>query len=104
MLPRFQPENLATNLKLQKAVAQLAAEKGCTPGQVAIGWLLGLSRQPGMPKIIPIPGTVRVERIRENAREVHLDDGDMATVEKILAEFAVVGERYHKQGMDLIEK
>ncbi len=103
MLPRFQPENLETNLKLAKAVGELAEKKGCTVGQIAIGWILGLSRRPGMPKIIPIPGSTNVERIRENATEVELADDEMVAIDQILAEFPVVGERYHKLGMDLIE-
>ncbi len=72
-------------------------------GQIAINWILALSRRPGLPKIIPIPGSSRPDRIRENARQVELTDDDMAAIDKILAEFPVVGERYHEAGMALVE-
>ncbi|EQL01578.1 Aldo/keto reductase [Ophiocordyceps sinensis CO18] len=49
MMPRFQGENFAKNLELVSRVEALAKSKGCTPGQVAIGWLLSLSKRPGMP-------------------------------------------------------
>lgn len=73
LLPRFQGENLKANLKLVHAVKKLAEAKGCTPGQVATGWALGLSESEGRPKIIPIPGASRADRVRENAKLVNLD-------------------------------
>lgn len=57
MLPRYQPENLRQNRKLVEEVEKLAGKKGCTTAQVALGWLLGLSKREGMPTIIPIPGS-----------------------------------------------
>jgi pyridoxine 4-dehydrogenase len=103
-IPRFQGENFETNAKLGKEVEKLAREKACTPAQISIGWLLALSRRPGLPKIIPIPGTSKVERIRENAKEVELTDDDMAAIDKILAEFPVVGERYGEAAMALLDE
>lgn len=59
MFPKYQAGNFEENLKLVKAVAKLAEKKGCTTGQVALGWLVTLSKRPSMPTIIPIPGTSR---------------------------------------------
>jgi len=103
MLPRFQGENLENNLKLLGEVEALARKKNCTLGQIAINWVAALSRRPGMPKIIPIPGTANVERVKENAKEIDLADDEMEAIDQILARFPVVGERYHKHGMELVE-
>jgi pyridoxine 4-dehydrogenase len=59
LLPRYQPENLEQNRKLVHQVEELARKKGCTTAQVALGWLLGLSKRQGRPVIIPIPGSGR---------------------------------------------
>ncbi|KAK3953097.1 NADP-dependent oxidoreductase domain-containing protein [Pseudoneurospora amorphoporcata] len=103
MLPRFQPEVFETNLRLVRKVEELAARKGCTPAQLAVNWVVALSKQPEMPTIIPIPGASSPERVRENAVEIELTEEDMADIEKILEEFAPVGDRYHKHGMELLD-
>ncbi|KAF7542362.1 hypothetical protein G7Z17_g11646 [Cylindrodendrum hubeiense] len=100
--PRFQGDNLLKNLELVAKVDDIAQRKGCTPGQVAINWLLALSRKPGMPKIIPIPGSTNPDRIRENATIVDLTDNDMAEIGDILATFTTAGTRYPAQAMDLL--
>lgn len=63
---------------------------------------MALSRRPGMPKIIPIPGSTNPDRIRENATVVDLTDDDMASIDKILASFTTAGERYPAAHMDLL--
>ncbi|ROT39837.1 aldo/keto reductase [Sodiomyces alkalinus F11] len=93
-LPRFQPENFETNLRLIRQVEDLAAKKGCTPAQLALGWLNSLSRRPGMPTIIPIPGSTTVDRVVENAKLVDLTDEEMAEIDATLAKFEVAGARY----------
>lgn len=103
LLPRFQPGAFEKNLELVHEVEKLAARKGCTPAQVAIGWLLALSKRPGMPRIIPIPGASSPERIRENSTVVELSEEDMAEIERIRKGFPVVGERYHKHGMEVLD-
>ena len=60
--PRFQGENFQRNLDLVTAVEELAKEKGCTPGQLALGWVLAQGED-----IVPIPGTKRVKYVEENA-------------------------------------
>lgn len=100
--PRFQGDNLLKNLELVAKVDDIAQRKGCTSGQVAINWLLALSCKPGMPKIIPIPGSTNPDRIRENATILDLTDKDMAEIGDILASFTTAGTRYPAQAMDLL--
>lgn len=93
-MPRFQGENFDKNLVLVDKLAALAEKKGCTPGQVAVNWLLALSKKPGMPRIVPIPGTGNINRIKENSKVVGLSDADVAEIDKILAGFTTAGTRY----------
>ncbi len=93
MLPRFQPGVFETNLRLVHEVEKLASKKGCTPGQIAINWLVTLGKRPNMPRIIPIPGATSAERVRENSTNVELNDDDMAAIDKLLKEFPLDGER-----------
>ncbi|KAK3341451.1 NADP-dependent oxidoreductase domain-containing protein [Lasiosphaeria hispida] len=104
ILPRFQPDVFETNLRLVREVEKLAERKGCTSAQVAINWVLALSRRPGMPKIVPIPGASSVERVRENAVEIELTEDDMAEIDAIIKDFAPVGDRYHEHGMAALDK
>ncbi|TGJ87278.1 hypothetical protein E0Z10_g1478 [Xylaria hypoxylon] len=102
-MPRFQAENFNINLKLVEKLKEWAAKKGCTPAQFSINWLVALSHRPGMPKIIPIPGTASLERIKENIYEVRLTDEDMDEVDSFLKEFNVSGDRMaaaHAQWLD----
>ncbi len=103
MIPRFQPDVFDINLRMVAEVEKLAAKKGCTPGQVAIGWLLALSRRPGMPTIFPIPGASSPGRVKENAVEVELDDADMQELERIMKEFEIKGTRYPEQFMSALD-
>jgi aryl-alcohol dehydrogenase-like predicted oxidoreductase len=75
--PRFQPGVLEQNLVIVEAVEQIAAAHGCTPGQVALAWVLAVS-----PSVLAIPGTKRLDRLDENlgALEVRLTEADLATL------------------------
>ncbi|RDW61127.1 aldo/keto reductase family protein [Aspergillus mulundensis] len=92
--PRFQPDTFGINIQLVHKVEELAAKKGCTPAQFAINWVRSLSRKPGMPTIIPIPGATTVERVEENSKVVELTDAEMDEIDAILARFETAGERY----------
>ncbi|KAL4930414.1 aldo/keto reductase family protein [Aspergillus undulatus] len=92
--PRFQPDTFPINLQLVEKVEELAAKKNITVAQFAINWVRALSRRPGMPTIIPIPGATTVARVEENSKVVELSDEDMAQIDAILDKFPVVGERY----------
>lgn len=87
MLPRFQPDVFDQNFKLVEAVEQIAKRKGATTAQVAIGWVC---RQGA----IPIPGSVKVERVIENCKPASLTDQDMAEIQNVLDTLPVSGERY----------
>lgn len=100
-LPRFQPENFDVNLKLVKELEKIAVKKSCTSAQLALGWLVTLSKQPGIPTIIPIPGATTVDRVKENATVVELTAEEMKGIEEILAKTEIVGDRYHSLGMKL---
>jgi pyridoxine 4-dehydrogenase len=94
-MPRFQPDVFGHNLKLVEQLKVLADKKGCTTGQLAIGWIKGISRRPGMPTIIPIPGATTAERVRENGQLVELSDEEMAWIDETLSKFEVKGSRYY---------
>src|SRR5271167_2872322 len=92
--PRFTGENLRENLKLAERVKELAAEKGITPGQLALAWVLHRGEH-----VVPIPGTKRVSYLEENlgAADVQLSDDD---VERIAQDVpTATGARYDEQGM-----
>jgi aryl-alcohol dehydrogenase-like predicted oxidoreductase len=92
--PRFTGENLEQNLKLAERVRELAEEKGVTPAQLALAWVLHRWEH-----IVPIPGTTKVARLEENlaAADIELSDEE---VERIAAEVPVAaGARYDEQGM-----
>ncbi|KAI1334988.1 voltage-gated shaker-like K+ channel, subunit [Xylariaceae sp. FL0016] len=92
--PRFSPENFDANLKLVHQVEELAKQKGCTPAQLAIGWVLAVQKRPGMPTIIPIPGATTKARVEENSKAVDLTDDEMAQIDATLAKFTTAGARY----------
>ncbi len=89
--PRFTGENFQKNLNLVQEVEQLAEQKGCTPAQLALAWLLAQGDD-----LAPIPGTKRTRYLEENlgALEVHLTEGDLARIEEIAPVGVAAGERY----------
>lgn len=99
--PRFQGENYDANLRLVAAVEQLAADKGCTPGQLAIAWLLHQGDD-----VVPIPGTKRRAYLRENlaALDVRLTDGDRAWLNEHLPVGATSGERYNAVLLAILDR
>ncbi len=104
MLPRFQPPNFENNMILVKKLEYLAQKKNCTSAQLALAWLLTLSKQNGMPKIIPIPGATTVDHAIENGKagEVELNEEEMTEIDQVLATCEVAGDRYHAAGMKSI--
>jgi aryl-alcohol dehydrogenase-like predicted oxidoreductase len=94
--PRFQGENLDRNMDLVSRVSRLASEKGATPAQLALAWLLHRGDD-----IVPIPGTTKISRLEENAAaaDIELSDADMAHLEEAAPLGAGAGERYAESGM-----
>ncbi|KAG8530885.1 uncharacterized protein KY384_004242 [Bacidia gigantensis] len=101
-MPRYQPENFAVNMKSVQELEKLAIKKRCTPAQLALGWALTLSKQKHMPVIIPIPGSVRPEMIKENSTPVQLSQEEMNEIDIVLAQFEVAGDRYGARAMRLV--
>jgi aryl-alcohol dehydrogenase-like predicted oxidoreductase len=99
--PRFGEKALQENLKLAAAVKELAAEKGVTPAQLALAWVLAQGKD-----MIPIPGTKRLRYLGENmgALQVSLTETDRKKIAERTAQFQVVGERYTPDMMALVQK
>jgi aryl-alcohol dehydrogenase-like predicted oxidoreductase len=89
--PRFTGEALDANLVLVDKVRRFAEDKGATPGQLALAWVLAQGED-----VVPIPGTKRVAYLEENvgAADVHLTADDLAALDAAVPRDAVVGERY----------
>lgn len=89
--PRFAPEAIKANRVVIDLLEKIGAERGATPAQVALAWLLAQK-----PWIVPIPGSRRLERLDENlgAAKVKLTSADLAEIEKAMAQINVVGDRY----------
>jgi aryl-alcohol dehydrogenase-like predicted oxidoreductase len=89
--PRFQGDALEANLALVAKVKELADAKGCTPGQLALAWVLAQGDD-----VAPIPGTKRVKYLEENvgATDVTLDQDDLDALDRAVPRDAVAGERY----------
>lgn len=90
-MPRFQGENFFKNLELVEKIKTLAAEKGCTPSQLAIAWVLAQGED-----IITIPGTKRIKYLEENiaAENVQLTREDLQSIEAVMPAGIVSGTRY----------
>jgi aryl-alcohol dehydrogenase-like predicted oxidoreductase len=91
IVPRFSPEARKANQALVDQLGEIAATKQVTPGQVALAWLLAQK-----PWIVPIPGTTKVHRLKENvgAAALELTKDDLRQIEEALAGIKVQGDRY----------
>ena len=89
--PRLQGENFQKNLNLVKRVQEIAAAKGCTPGQLALAWLLARGND-----IVPIPGTKRIKYLEENtaALTIHLTEDELRRIDEAAPKGITVGDRY----------
>ena len=97
--PRFQGENFQKNLDLVKRVEQIAREKGCTPGQLALAWVLAQGKD-----IVPIPGTKRRKYLEENvaALAVKLTPKDLRRIDGVVPHGAAAGSRYPDRAMKAV--
>ncbi len=91
VVPRFSAEARAANQSLIDVLGKIAADKGATPAQMALAWLLAQR-----PWIVPIPGTTKLHRLDENlgAVEVELSAADLQRIADALAQVQVQGDRY----------
>lgn len=89
--PRFHGENFAKNVEVVSLIEKMASQKGCTPAQFSLAWLLAQGEQ-----IVPIPGTKRLDRVQENlgALQVTLSADDLAEIERISPKGVAAGGRF----------
>jgi aryl-alcohol dehydrogenase-like predicted oxidoreductase len=89
--PRFQGENFARNLELVRKIEELAAEKACTAGQLALAWVLAQGDD-----VVPIPGTKRRSFLEQNvaALDIALTDDELARIDAVMPRNAAAGTRY----------
>lgn len=99
--PRFQGGNLEKNLRLYEEFEGIAREKGCTPAQLALAWVLSRGRD-----IVPIPGTKRRERLAENlaALSIALSPTESAQIEAAIPPASVSGLRYSAEMMKSVNR
>lgn len=89
--PRFTPEAIKANQAVVDLLARIGQEKGATPAQIALAWLLAQK-----PWIVPIPGSRKIERLDENlgAAAIELTADDLREIESVIAKIAIQGDRY----------
>ena len=99
--PRFQGENFRLNLKLVQRVTEIARDKGCTPAQLALAWVLAQGQD-----VVPIPGTKRRKYLEENvgALEVMLTADDLERIDEVAPKDVAAGSRYPEAMMKLLNK
>jgi aryl-alcohol dehydrogenase-like predicted oxidoreductase len=99
--PRFQGENFQKNLDLVARIEEIAREKGCTPSQLALAWVLAQGDD-----IVPIPGTKRVKYLEENvgALDVELTPEDLRRMDEVAPKGAAAGTRYPEAGMRTVNR
>ena len=99
--PRFAKANFEKNLELAERVREIAAEKGATPGQLALAWLLAQGDD-----IVPIPGTRRRKYLEENASasDLTLAPEDLARIEEAIPRGSAAGERYTEQQLRTVNR
>jgi aryl-alcohol dehydrogenase-like predicted oxidoreductase len=98
--PRFQGENFTRNVALADRLRELAAQKDATPAQLALAWLLTRER------VIPIPGTSRIERLTENiaAADLALTPADLNEIDRLSPKGTAAGERYNPEMASLLDR
>lgn len=99
--PRFQGDNFQKNLDVVEKVEEIAREKGCTPSQLALAWLLAQGDD-----IVPIPGTKRVSYLEENvgALSVKLTPDDLRQIDEVAPQGVASGTRYPEAGMQTVNR
>ena len=98
-MPRFSPEAMEKNQALVDLLKRVADEKGATPAQIALSWLLAQR-----PYIAPIPGTTKLHRLEENigAADLTLTEADVREIEKAASQIEIEGDRYAPQQLAMV--
>jgi aryl-alcohol dehydrogenase-like predicted oxidoreductase len=89
--PRFTPEAIKANRAVIELLDKIASQKGATPAQIALAWLLAQK-----PWIVPIPGSRKIERLEENigSADIKLTTDDLNKIDAAMSQIKVVGDRY----------
>lgn len=100
-LPRFSGENLEGNQALIRAFAAIAADKQCTPSQLALAWVLSRGED-----LIPIPGTKRRKYLEENAGavDITLSAAERSAIDGLFSREAIKGPRYQEGGLKMVNR
>jgi aryl-alcohol dehydrogenase-like predicted oxidoreductase len=100
-VPRFTPEARKANRALVDLLASIAQRKSATPAQIALAWLLAQK-----PWIVPIPGTTKLHRLRENvaAAAIELTEGDLREIENAASQITVQGARYSEGAQRMVDR
>jgi aryl-alcohol dehydrogenase-like predicted oxidoreductase len=98
-IPRFQPEAVEKNQSLVDLLKHVGADKGATPAQIALAWLLARR-----PYIVPIPGTTKFHRLEENigATKIELTNEDLREIDEAAAQIPIEGDRYTAPQMAMV--
>jgi len=93
-LPRYTPEAIKANRVFIDLLAKIGEQKGATPAQIALAWLLAQK-----PWIVPIPGSRKLHRLDENigSISVELTPDDLLEIESAISKITVIGDRYPKE-------
>lgn len=96
-IPRFNEENLSSNMRIVHEFQKLAEKKGCTSGQLALAWVIAQGA-------IPIPGTKSADRLTENfgASRIDLDDAELKVIRRLVEEAKPQGNRYSDAHMKAV--
>jgi aryl-alcohol dehydrogenase-like predicted oxidoreductase len=99
--PRFQGENFQKNLQLLDRIGTIASEKGVTPAQLALAWVLAQGED-----IVPIPGTKQRKYLEENGKavDVELSPEDLRRIDDVAPKGAAAGQRYAESGMQSVNR
>jgi aryl-alcohol dehydrogenase-like predicted oxidoreductase len=99
--PRFQGENFEKNLELVRRIEEIAAEKKCTPAQLALAWVLAQGED-----IVPIPGAKSRKHLEENAAalEIKLTSEDLKRIDEVAPKGVAAGLRYPEANMSAVNR
>lgn len=100
-VPRFSEENRKANRAVVALLERIASEKGATPAQIALAWILAQREW-----IVPIPGTTKKHRVEENAAaaDVELTGGDLQAIEEAASQIEIQGARYPERAQRMVDR
>lgn len=100
-VPRFNEENRKANMALVDLIGRIAQQKEATPAQIALAWIHAQK-----PWIVPIPGTTKINRLKENAGSVNviLTSEDLTGISDAIANIDIVGHRYPESSEKMVDK